>query len=189
MPFWAAVLRGRVVYLLVARHPFEVSDSLASRNGCTPLLSMAMWERYTRQAMLGSAGSPAIACTYDGVLSDPVGWCEQLAVFLGEVGIATRGVDRRAVEAFVMSDLRHSSRSWAELEPGPQISAEQVELARAASVSTAQQSYALAAAPRRDAADDGALQGNDRAEAEAARPQSAARPPGHPKGLVDGRPR
>ncbi len=142
MPFWAAVLSGRVVYVLVARHPFEVSDSLAARNGFTPLLSMAMWERYTRQAMLGAAGSPAIACTYDGVLSDPLAWCEQLAGFLGEVGVPTHGVDRQAVDAFAMGELRHSSRSWTDLQPGPQISAEQVELARAASVSTAQRSYA-----------------------------------------------
>ncbi len=141
MPFWAPVLGERVVYLLVARHPIEVSDSLAARNGCTPLLSMALWERYTRQAMLGAAGHPAIQCTYDGVLADPIAWCEQLAGFLAEVGIPTRGVDRKAVEEFAMSELRHSSRSWSELEPGPEISAEQVELARAASVFTAQHAY------------------------------------------------
>lgn len=142
MPFWATVLSGRVVYVLVARHPFEVSDSLAARNGFTSLLSMAMWERYTRQAMLGAAGSPAIACTYDEVLSDPLAWCEQLAAFLGELGVPTRGVDRQAVEAFAMGGLRHSSKSWTELQPGPEISAEQVELAQASCVSTAQSTYA-----------------------------------------------
>ncbi len=141
MPFWAPVLGERVVYLLVARHPLEVRDSLSARNGFTPALSMAMWERYTRQAMLGAAGRPAMQCTYDGVLSDPIAWCEQLAGFLAEAGIPTRGVDRTAVEAFATSELRHSSRSWSELQPGPEISAEQVELARAASVPTAQQAY------------------------------------------------
>ncbi len=59
LPFWSAVLEQRAAYVLVVRHPFEVSDSLARRNGCTPLLSLALWERYTRQAMLGAAGSAA----------------------------------------------------------------------------------------------------------------------------------
>jgi len=141
MPFWAPVLGERVVYLLVARHPLEVRDSLSSRNGFAPALSMAMWERYTRQAMLGAAGRPAIQCTYDGVLADPVAWCEQLAGFLAEAGIPTRGVDHKAVEAFATSELRHSSQSWSALQPGAEISAEQVELARAASVPTAQLVY------------------------------------------------
>jgi hypothetical protein len=142
MPFWAAVLEGRVAYVLAVRHPFEVSDSLRTRNGCTPLLSLAMWERYTRQAMLGAAGSPAMTCTYDGVLGDPVGWCEGLAVFLRELGLDIRPVDRLAVQAFVMSELRNSSQSWEALEPGPEISEQQVALARAASRYTVQRSYA-----------------------------------------------
>ncbi|HEV3048561.1 MAG TPA: hypothetical protein VGY13_14500 [Solirubrobacteraceae bacterium] len=142
MPFWAAVLEGRVAYVLAVRHPFEVSDSLHTRNGCKPLLSLAMWERYTRQAMLGAAGSPAMTCTYDGVLAEPVAWCERLAAFLGELGVPTRPVDRLAIEAFVMSELRHSSQSWDALRPGPEISEQQVALARAASTYTVARVYA-----------------------------------------------
>jgi hypothetical protein len=141
LPFWSAVLDGRAAYLLITRHPFEVSDSLARRSGLEPLLGLALWERYTRQAMLGSAGRPLMACTYDAVLADPLAWCERLVSFLGELGLSTGPVDRAAVGAFVMDELRHSQHSWTELQPGEQISAEQVELARAASVYTVQRSY------------------------------------------------
>lgn len=147
LPFWSAVLEQRAVYVLVVRHPFEVSDSLARRNGCTPLLSLALWERYTRQAMLGAAGRPLMVCTYDEVLADPAAWCERLVAFLGESGIAAHAVDRVAIDAFTMGDLRHSHRSWTDLQPGALISPEQVALAHAASKFTVQRSYVPPALP------------------------------------------
>ncbi|MGO8904817.1 MAG: sulfotransferase family protein [Solirubrobacteraceae bacterium] len=147
LPFWSAVLEQRAAYVLVVRHPFEVSDSLARRNGCTPLLSLALWERYTRQAMLGASGRPLMVCTYDGVLADPAAWCERLVAFLGELGIATRAVDQVATGAFTMDGLRHSHQSWTELQPGPLISPEQVALAHAASTFTVQRSFLPPALP------------------------------------------
>ncbi|HEX4838268.1 MAG TPA: sulfotransferase, partial [Solirubrobacteraceae bacterium] len=141
LPFWAAVLGPRAAYVLVVRHPFEVSDSLDRRNGCKPPLSLALWERYTRQAMLGAAGRPMLVCTYDAVLADPAAWCAQLSEFLGELGLRTRPVDGLAVDAFVMDELRHTSQSWTDLYAGPQLSSEQVALARAASSFTMQLRY------------------------------------------------
>ena len=141
MPFWSAVLGGRAAYVLVARHPFEVSDSLARRNGCTAAFSLALWERYTREALLGAAARPMIVSTYDGVLEDPVGWCERLIAFLEELGLTLPPVDWDVLGAYAMDGLRHSQRSWEELSAGPSISAEQVALARVLSSFTAQSSY------------------------------------------------
>ncbi len=147
LPFWSAVLEQRVAYLLVVRHPFEVSDSLARRNRFTPLFSLALWERYTRQAMLGAAGRAVMVCTYDGVLADPVAWCERVVAFMSELGMPTRAVDRVAVGAFAADGLRNSRQAWTELQPGPLISEEQVELARAASAFTVQRTYVPPALP------------------------------------------
>lgn len=141
MPFWSEVLGPRAVYVLVARHPLEVSDSLARRNGCSASFSLALWERYTREALLGSSGRPLIVSTYDGVLEDPVGWCERLITFLAELGLPLAPVDWDVVSAYAMDGLRHSQRSWEELHAGPSISAEQVALARALSGFAAQSSY------------------------------------------------
>jgi len=154
LPFWSSVLEQRAAYVLVVRHPFEVSDSLATRNGCTPLLSLALWERYTREAMLGAAGRPLMVCTYDGVLADPVRWCERLVDFLAELGVARRPVEEVAIEAFAMAGLRHSHRSWSELEPGPLISHEQVALAHAAREPTVQRRYAPPPLPAETPAND-----------------------------------
>ena len=147
LPFWSAVLEQRAAYVLVVRHPFEVSDSLARRNGYTPRLSLALWERYTRQAMLGAAGRPLMVCTYDEVLADPAAWCERLVAFLSELELTTRAVDKVAVGAFIMDGLRHSHQSWTDLQPGPLISPEQVALAHAASAFTVQRSYVPPALP------------------------------------------
>jgi hypothetical protein len=62
LPFWSTVLKGRAAYVLVLRHPLEVSDSLARRDGYSPALGLALWERYTREAMLGAAGLPMLVC-------------------------------------------------------------------------------------------------------------------------------
>lgn len=147
LPFWSAVLERRAAYVLVVRHPLEVSDSLARRSGCTQLLSFALWERYTRQAMLGAAGRPLMVCTYDQVLADPVAWCERLAAFLGELGLRSLAVDRAAIDAFVMGELRHSRHGWTDLRPGAGISPQQVALAQAASAFTVQRSYVPPALP------------------------------------------
>jgi hypothetical protein len=148
LPFWSTVLEQRVAYLLVVRHPFEVGDSLARRNRFTPLFSLALWERYTRQAMLGAAGRPAMVCTYDGVLADPVAWCERVVAFMSELGLQMRAVDRVAVGAFASDGLRNSRQAWTDLQPGPLISEEQVELARAASAFTVQRAYVPPPLPR-----------------------------------------
>ncbi|HTA12496.1 MAG TPA: sulfotransferase [Solirubrobacteraceae bacterium] len=147
MPFWAAVLGRRAAYVLIVRHPFEVSDSLARRNGFTPLFGLALWERYTRAAMLGAAGRPVMVCTYDGVLADPVSWCERVVAFLRELGLSGLTLDRMAIDAFVMNDLRHTHEAWSDLQAGELISAEQVALAYAASEYTAQPAYVPPALP------------------------------------------
>jgi hypothetical protein len=147
LAFWSAVLGQRAAYVLVLRHPLEVADSLARRDGYSPQVSLALWERYTREAMLGAAGRPMMVCTYDEVLADPVGWCERMVAFLSELGLSSAGVDRSLIRAYATSGLRHSHQSWTALAPNPQISKEQVALAELASVFTAQASYVPPALP------------------------------------------
>ncbi len=141
LPFWSSILGQRTAYVLVVRHPLEVSDSLARRDGFSRSLSLALWERYTRQAMLGAAGRPMMVCTYDEVLSDPVDWCDRLVTFLGEVGSSALAVDRTVAGAFATDGLRNSQASWTELRAGPLISAERAALAAAAAVPSTQASY------------------------------------------------
>jgi hypothetical protein len=146
MPFWSAVLGERAAYVLVTRHPLEVSDSLARRSGCTRPFGLALWERYTRQAMLGAAGRPTMVCTYDEVLADPIGWGERLLAFLGELGAAGLSVDR-AAGTFAVAGLRRSRESWTRLQADPAMSSAQAALAAAASLPVTARAYAPPALP------------------------------------------
>lgn len=134
LPFWAKALEGRVAYLLVTRHPLEVSDSLQSRNGFAPALGLALWERYTRESLLGAAGRPLMSCTYDSVLAAPADWLADVRAFLASVGVEVtgdRGLAEAAAEAFVSPGLRHGRRSWEELGGEPLLTGEQAALAAA----------------------------------------------------------
>jgi hypothetical protein len=132
LPFWTNVLERRGVYVVVARHPTEVAESLERRNGFTPAYSMALWERYMRLTLLNGAGLPTVVCTYDEVLTEPVAWCERLAAFLRELGVELPPVPQAPVSAFVAGDLRRGRRSWQDLEPAELFTPERIALVEAA---------------------------------------------------------
>ena len=117
MPFWSNVLGPRAAYVLVARHPGEVSDSLERRNGFAPEYGVALWERYTRLAISGCAGRATMVCTYDEVLTEPIAWCERMAGFLRSLKVEVPVIEEATISAFVTSSLRRARRSWQDLEP------------------------------------------------------------------------
>ncbi len=130
--FWSSVLERRAVYVVVARHPTEVAESLERRNGFTAPYSMALWERYMRLTLQNGAGLPTVLCTYDEVLAEPVAWCERLAAFLRGLGVALPPVPQGPVSAFAAGDLRRGRRSWQELEPAELFTPERMALVQAA---------------------------------------------------------
>jgi hypothetical protein len=146
MPFWSSVLRGRVAYVVAVRHPLEVGDSLASRDGFTPMLSLSLWERYTRQAIQGASGSPLLMCTYDQVIAEPLAWCARLAGFLTDLGVAAQP-NEAAIASFVSDELRHSSRSWVDLGTDGRLSASQLALVDFVTSPTQARAYAPPALP------------------------------------------
>ena len=115
LPFWASALGRRVVHVIVARHPMEVTESLEHRNGFSTAHGLALWERYSRLALLGSADRPTVLCTYDEVLAEPVGWSLRLAAFLRDLGVDVPHIDEQAISAFVTGGLRRGQHSWAQL--------------------------------------------------------------------------
>lgn len=131
LPFWLHALPSpHPSIVLLLRHPLEICDSLARRNNFTIPMSLALWERYLRQAMANIKGLPVLVTTYDDLTTDPLGWSERVGTFLGASGTpVSEGWDRRAVAAFVSERLRHSVHSGSEVAADAQLSAEQRELA------------------------------------------------------------
>jgi hypothetical protein len=126
LPFWRPVLSPRPTVLLVFRDPLEVAASLSTRNGCSPLYGLALWERYLRAALRNAEGLPIFVLGYAQLLADPGGVAERLREFLGGAGVAPDADRLDAIRGFIDQTLRR-----ARAEPdGIAMSPAQAELAR-----------------------------------------------------------
>ena len=86
-PFWRKYLEiPRVV--IVHRHPLEVARSLARRN---PVISekfgVALWEKYTLDALRYSIDLPRVLITHDHLLRDPAAVVDHLLERFGAMGV------------------------------------------------------------------------------------------------------
>src|SRR5207247_3246337 len=109
LPFWVKTLGIRPVVVLVRRNPLEVWRSLARRDGLSKPTALALWERYSRQALTHASGLPVFVVAYERLLQDPLERCAALRSFFVAQGIACDSVDRRAeIQAFLAPELRHS---------------------------------------------------------------------------------
>jgi hypothetical protein len=81
-PFWASVLRDRIVVVLPFRDPAAVAASLRARDGLDVDYGVALWERYNRLTLRHAARHPAFVLDYDELVADPVRVIEPLRRFL-----------------------------------------------------------------------------------------------------------
>jgi Cupin-like domain len=107
LPFWQKALNIPIVAFLVFRHPTEIASSLQARNKLTRVWGLSLWERYTRQAMLGLRGSPVFVCRYADLLDDPRAWCEKARTFIQQHGFADVPGGEEEVVSFIETRLRH----------------------------------------------------------------------------------
>jgi len=126
LPFWIDVAGVDPVVVLVHRDPLEVADSLVQRDDAPIPVTLAVWERHNRAALVNARGLPAFVVRYDRLLAAPRPVATEIASFL-----RTRGVEATdpgpEVEAFVEPALR---RSRAEASVPNLPSNEQAELVR-----------------------------------------------------------
>jgi len=69
LPLWRlALAEAHPIALYVSRDPAEIARSLYKREGLSPSHSAAMWERYTRSALIGARGMPFLHVRYQELL-------------------------------------------------------------------------------------------------------------------------
>lgn len=71
---WMSAVREancRHAVVLLARHPVEVANSLATRDGMAPGKAALLWMRYMVDAERATRDAPRLALTYDALLADP----------------------------------------------------------------------------------------------------------------------
>lgn len=104
-PVWRAALAAPVC-LLAYRRPLQVAESLRSRNGFPLPFGVALWERYTVDALRHTRGLPRMLVPHRSLIEDPqqaVGAIQEGLESFGVIGLRrpspgllASAVDRRA---------------------------------------------------------------------------------------------
>lgn len=108
LPFWQKIW-GDVRYVICARNPIEVSDSLARRDGFSASFSLRLWQSYTVSILNQTLERPRLFVQYERILADPARECLRLAEFLEISRPLTAALP--AMQRAVNGKLHHSSIS------------------------------------------------------------------------------
>ncbi len=89
-PFWADVLGVRPAVILVHRSPGRLAQA------ALPQLAggeeaVKLWDRYNRSALVLCSQYPSLAVPYDDVVGRPKALLDEIAQFLGGLGVAVDG--------------------------------------------------------------------------------------------------
>lgn len=69
-PFWREILE-RPFCILIYREPLPVARSLAARDGFPIPYGIALWEKYTREALASTRGLPRVLLSHRELMADP----------------------------------------------------------------------------------------------------------------------
>lgn len=128
-PFWRSIGVQIGAVVLAVRNPLDVAGSLRARNGFDARLGLALWERYTREALAQARQLPTVLVDLDTVAEDPVGWTTDAIRWLGVSGMPIiEDPDRDRIASVYEADLRHSRRTEEELRLHPEASPGLAEL-------------------------------------------------------------
>ncbi len=110
LPMWRDVLGelGRRPYcLIISRHPREVADSLAARDGFSAERSTFLWSDHNLTAELESRDLPRAFISYGSLLADPVGSLETVGKLLGLSWPVAPPQAEAQLRDFLSDRLRH----------------------------------------------------------------------------------
>jgi hypothetical protein len=103
LPLWRSILPPPLVTVFLWRAPSAVARSLRSRQGFPFSLGLALWERYTRDAVAALAGHDAYVMRYEALLADPRAALAPLARWVASSGGVALRTDDGALEAAASS--------------------------------------------------------------------------------------
>ncbi len=93
--------------VLVYRDPLEVAESHAQRSDAPFPVTLGIWERYNRAALLNASGLPTFVVRYERLTESPRPVALEIAAFLRGQGL-TVADPGSALEGFVDATLRRS---------------------------------------------------------------------------------
>ncbi len=117
LPLWRPVLPVRG-FVLVARNPVAVADSLGARDRMNRRTGLVLWEAYVRSLLAALDDTPRLVIRYEDLLERGESAVEQLAEFCertiggvtGDRDAALRQIGRRAVGTLDESAISSTQR-------------------------------------------------------------------------------
>jgi GT2 family glycosyltransferase len=109
MPLWLPIfqtLRIEAHFILMVRHPWEVAESLAKRDGLEHPKSYLLWLEHLVQAMSATKAQRQLVVCYEEMINDPVKVLTSLRKELG-VNLREPSRARASLRKFLEPSLRH----------------------------------------------------------------------------------
>jgi len=108
LPLWRYGLKVRMLTLIVYRHPLELCLAMRARDGFDTPRALALWERYSGDALANTAGLPRLLISYEQMVSDPLLVAQAVRRFLAHCQVETPELPAKEVTAFIDPELRHA---------------------------------------------------------------------------------
>lgn len=102
------------ICILPKRNPIEIAKSLRTRNSFSIMHGIALWELYTRSALLASEGHDRIFVSYSELIEDPEFTIKNMITSLEELGVEGISTSNEAYLS-VSQDLQRESSSKEEM--------------------------------------------------------------------------
>jgi hypothetical protein len=129
VPLWLPIFQMfeiTPVFVLMIRHPWEVCQSLQTRNGMSPAKSVLLWLRYTFEAEMNTRGRARSLVAYGDLLDDRARLLTRISRDLRLPAHSPERL-RRALGGFLSKGLRHHRVDDATVEQTPKIALEVYE--------------------------------------------------------------
>ena len=120
MPLWFPLFQKLAIdprFVLVIRHPWEVAQSLAKRDGLDHRKSYLLWLQHTLEAESATRGHKRAIVDYGELLKEPVTVLRRLRSELElEVVLPAPSTVQKSLRKFLQSSLRHQNETRREDE-------------------------------------------------------------------------
>lgn len=119
MRLWRPILtklKVRPQIVITVRNPLEVADSLRNRDGWDEHRALVVWMRYMLSAERSTRDLSRCFIKYDQLLSDWRTVIQKISDQLGTSLLRRKPATDAKIDKFIRKDLRHNSRSDAELQ-------------------------------------------------------------------------
>ncbi len=98
LPLWHEARSSADLHIVSVRHPHEIQRSLGRRNGYSPQLGVALWERYVFDMMRAIRGRQALVVSYDDLTRRPAETIGSIAEALASTVLREQPPDGRAID-------------------------------------------------------------------------------------------